>query len=562
MSIGFAEEPMTADLPRERLAMGLTIGLVLCIGIASRVRVVQLSGGLVRDDAAVALSIVQRNEWELLSKPMLDEQEAPIGYRLVTKEFIRWLGDNETALRMPALVASILALVFYLILVRQVLPARGQVLGFALLAFSWPLAYFAGRVKPYSSDALAAIILLIAAIRAMRRPPTLGSFTTLTIVGIIGILFSFPATFVLAAIGLTLIARSAAAGRLRESIGWIAVSALWLAAFLALYVIVYRSAVNPEQTPWYDKAGAFAPFPPRSIAQLKWYYDSLLALFQLAAGLGVGELAGVVFLFGVCILAATGQRPLLGMLIIPLLLALAASALKKYPFIERLLLFGVPMLLTVIAAGLSAVSLTDRSTRILRRLLVAMLLLYPTYMTAKTLASGAIGSHDIKPALDHLAEGWQDGDMVYVHDGARTLYDYYVNVMNYKNLRGKPVVIGLIRGRRDGLSEYLTKYAKDLERVHGGKRVWFLFGMASPEYIPESEHILDAWGTRLDKFEAPTSGTLLYDLSRRRPDASGSKAWAPSVPARARRPDQSVSLATLKASSTMSSRLRVRSHPG
>jgi hypothetical protein len=527
------EEPVTADFRRGRLATGLVIGLVLCVGIAVRVRVVQLSDGLVRDDAALAARIVQRDEWDLVNKPMFDEQKtisdeqkpvfdeqkSPIGYLLLTKGFTRWLGDNETALRMPALVASILTLVFSLILVRQVLPARGQVIGLALMAFSWPLAYYAGRVKPYSGDVLVAVILLVVAVWAMRRPPTLGSFAAMAIAGTFGWVFSFPAAFVLGGIGLTLVGRSAAAGRLRESAGWLAVSSLWLAAFLALYLYlpVYRIAASAGQVAGFEDFGSFAPFPPRSIAQIKWYYDSFFEMFRQPAGLGVGELAGVLFLFGVYVLAARGERPLLGMLVVPLFLALAASAMKKYPFGERLLLFGCPMLMTVIAVGISAVSLTEPSARSLRRLLVAMLLLYPSYMTAKTLASGPVGNHDAKPALDHLADRWQGGDMVYVHHGAHTLYDYYVNVMNYKGLRGKPVVFGVDPRRGAGLSEDLTAFEKDLERVQGRKRVWFLFAMETPKYLPQSEHALDARGTRLDKFQSPLSGTLLYDLSRPSP---------------------------------------------
>ncbi len=534
MSMIIEGEPATAGLRREQLAIGLIIGVILCVGIAVRVRIVRLLDGLVRDDAAVAMSVVQRNEWDLITKPMLDEQEAPIGYRLLAKESTRWLGDGETALRMPALVASILVLVFYLILLQQVLPVRGQVIGLALMALSWPVAYYAARVKPYSGDALVAIILLIAAIWAMRRPPTLGSFATMAIVGIIAWVFSFPAVFMLGGIGLTLIVRSAAAGRTRESIGWIVVSSLWLAAFLALYLTVYRSASNPVQAPWYDEAGAFAPFPPRSIAQIKWYYDTFYEIFRLPAGLGTGELAGVLFLFGVYAIAARGERPLLAMLLIPLLLALAASAMKKYPFMERLLLFSCPMLLTAIAAGMTAVGSTEPGTRFLRRLVAVMLFLYPAYMTARVLtmspqvaASGVFGNHDIKPALDHLADRWQDGDVVYVHFDAQTLYDYYVNIMNYKDLRGKPSVIGVMPRGEDGSSEHRIAYEKDLDRVQGRKRAWFLFGMATPKYLAETEPILDARGTRLEKFLAPTSGTLLYDLSRPRPAESRADARVP-----------------------------------
>ncbi len=513
MSISSLEDPVTADLRREKLATGLIIGLVLCVGIAVRVRVVQLSGGLLRDDASLATSIVPRDEWELLRKPLFDDQVAPVGYLLLTKELVRWLGDGETVLRMPALVASILTLVIYIILGRQVLPVRGQVIGLVLMALSGPLISFAGRVKPYSSDVLVAVILLSAAIWAMRRPPTFGSYATLGILGVFGVVFSLPAVFMLGAIGLALIARSTVAGRLRESIGWVVVASLWLAVFLALYMRFPRSGPNDVRVNWYSTADTFAPFPPRSIAQIKWYNDQFFKLFQMVVGLSSGELAAVLFLFGAYMIATRLGRPVLGMFIMPLILALAASALKKYPFADRLLLFSCPLLVTLIAAGIAGVSRTDPNTRFLRVLLAAVLLLYPTYMTVKTLASGPFIVHDVKPALDHLADHWQEGDVAYVHFDADTLYNYYVNVLNYKNLRGKPFVVGIYPGEDASMAEQLAAYRKDIERVHGRKRVWFLFAMSHSQHVPVFESILDARGTRLDKFQGQGSEALLYNLS-------------------------------------------------
>ena len=526
MSVRDAEKPETAKLRREKLVAGLIIGLALCVGIAVRVRVVQLSEGLVRDDAAVAISVVQRSEWDLLRKPLDEQQVAPIGYILVTKQFTRWFGDDETALRMPALVASILSLVFYLILARQVLPVWGQVIGLVLMAFCWQPIMYAARVKPYTFDVLIAVILWSGAIWALRRPPTLGSYAALAILGLLGITFSMPAVFLLGGIGLTLIARSVIT-RPREAIGWIAVSFLWLAGFVTLYLTIYRVYTSShDQLSFY--ASYFAPFPPRSITQIKWYYDHFFSLFQLTAGLNVGELAGVIFLFGMYIIATKGGRPLLGLFLVPLIVTLAASALKKYPFGERLMLFSCPMLFTIIAAGISGISRAEPSTRFLRMLLAAMLLIYPSYTTAKLLVTGPFDVHDIKPALDHLADHWQEGDVVYVHTGADMLYRYYVNALNYKDLRGKPAVIGIYPGTSKdvsiselSISEQLSIYGKDIEPVQGRKRVWFVFAMGAPESVPIFDQLLDTRGTRLEKFQGRGSVILLYDLSpEARPKAS------------------------------------------
>jgi hypothetical protein len=527
MSTSSIEKPVTADLSRKRLATGLIIGLVLCIGIAVRIRAVQTSTGLFRDDAAVASSVVSRDERELMSKPLIDYQVAPIGYILLTKELVRGFGNSETVLRMPALVASILTLLAYLILARQVLSAEGQVFGLALMAFSMPLISFAARVKPYSSDVLVAVVLLSAGTWAMRRPPTLGSYLALAVLGMLASAFSLPAVFILGGVGLALIVNSAASGRARESIVWAIVSALWLAVFLVLYFLFHRQLSNTVMSVWFERAESFAPFPPRSISDLKWYYNQFFTLFQVVVGLEFGELAAVLYLFGAYLFATRLSRGVLAMLIVPLILALAASALKKYPFSERLLLFTCPLLVTVVAAGIAGVSRTEPTTRLLRALIAAVLLFYPCYMTATTLRSGSYSIHDVKPALDYLADHWQEGDVVYVHCGADMLYDYYANILNYRNLRGKPTVIAIDPGEHISVKEHLAFYEKDLERVQGKKRVWFPFVMSAAKFVPVFEHILDERGTQLDKFEGKGSVILLYGLSPSDRKAKGAGAVAP-----------------------------------
>ena len=527
MSTSSMEKPLLTGLSRERLATGLIIGVVLCIGIAVRVRAVQLSAGLFRDDAALASSVLLRDERELLSKPLIDNQVAPIGYVLLTKELVRAFGTGETVLRAPALVASILTLVVYLTLARQILSAEGQVFGLVLMAFSTPLVGYAARVKPYSSDVLVAVVILSAGTWAMRRTPTLGSYLALAALGVLAVPFSLPSVFVLGGVGLALFVRSAATGRVRESIGWIGVSALWLAVFLVFYFLFHRQHSNTVMSTWFEDEEGFAPFPPRSLSQLKWYYNRFLSLFQTPMGLESGDLAAVLYLFGAYLIATRVSRGVLAMYILPLILTLAASALKKYPFSDRLVLFTCPMLVTMVAAGIAGVSRTEASTRLLRVLIAAVLLLYPSYMTLRGLASGTYSIHDIKPSLDHLAEHWQEGDVVYVHNGAEMLYNYYANILNYKNLREKPTVIGIDASHQLTVREYLALYEKDLERVQHHKRVWFPFVMSAAKFVPIFESILNARGTKLDKFEGRGSTLLLYGLGPKAVAASGPGEVAP-----------------------------------
>ena len=93
------------------------LGLILLLGIALRVRVVQYNpGSLFDDDGRLGINILTKSVSELLLKPMSHNQAAPVMYLLLTKEFVEWFGSDEIVLRMPALMASVLALVVYLVL--------------------------------------------------------------------------------------------------------------------------------------------------------------------------------------------------------------------------------------------------------------------------------------------------------------------------------------------------------------------------------------------------------------------------------------------------------------
>ena len=138
----------------------LATGLLLCICIGVRVRALRAPLGLTRDEAAVAMNVLGRSEWELLTKPLDGGQSAPLGYLLVTKWSRRLLGNGEVALRLPATVASILTLLIYPFFSRRFLSPWGQLVSLALIGFSGSLAVYAMSVKQYASDALITTVLL------------------------------------------------------------------------------------------------------------------------------------------------------------------------------------------------------------------------------------------------------------------------------------------------------------------------------------------------------------------------------------------------------------------
>ena len=121
------------------------LGLILLLGIALRVRVVQYNPGLFDDDGRLGINILTKSVSELLLKPMSHNQAAPVMYLLLTKEFVEWFGSDEIVLRMPALMASVLALVVYLVLCVQTLDRWGQCFGLTLMALNTTLVQYSVR---------------------------------------------------------------------------------------------------------------------------------------------------------------------------------------------------------------------------------------------------------------------------------------------------------------------------------------------------------------------------------------------------------------------------------
>lgn len=502
-----------ARRPRRFLPTFLVLGLILLAGIALRVRVFRENPGLYDDDGRLGVNILSRTPGELLLKPLGNEQAAPILYLMMTKQLVQRFGTDEWVLRLPALIASILALGLYVVLARQTLDAWAQGFALSLMALSWSLVEYSGRVKQYSGDVLMTVILMLLGVWALRQTQGRARFVVLAVVGVAMVGWSHPSVFVLGGIGSTLIGTALADRRFRDAIGWIAVSSCWFLVFVMCYLLVYRHYTG-ESGLLHFWSNEFAPFPPRSLVQFKWYLDAFTALFSIPLGLKYVGLAAAAFLFGVYLFAVKGQGRLLMLLVSPLILTLAASALHKYPFGDRLLLFACPLLATVVAAGIAGIKWApDGPGGVLRGLIAVLLLIFPAYMGLKTLKAPGV-QHDIKPALAYIADHWRDGDVMYANFWTSPLVDYYINIVDYRGLKAKSWLLGTDPGSHIALEELMSTFANDFDRLKGKRRVWVVFTKEVHGEQTLSIYLLDQRGVRLDEYHGRGSTAYLYDLSR------------------------------------------------
>jgi hypothetical protein len=475
----------------------------LVIGAGAVLRVAQYLSGrsLWLDEAMLALNIINRSFTGLL-QPLDYHQGAPLGYLLLSKAATLVLGPNELALRLVALVASLLSLPLFYRLAQRFLAPNAALLALGLFTVLNPLIDFATEAKQYSSDVLVAIVLLLAATWYVRRErPTLRDNLALGVLGAAAIWFAHPAVFVLGGVGLTLLVLVARRRAWGELPALALCGALWTASLGVEYWISLR-ALGHDPALLAVWASGFMPIPPVNVS---WFLRSFTDMFQYTvgltdAGLGIGCLA---FLVGIFYLWP-GRPGDLGLLLAPLGVTLLASAAHVYPFAGRLLLFAVPAIVILIAAGLAYVYHRLRPARLAGVLLVGLLFFNPLYVSAYDLVHPRT-KEEARTVLSALRREWQPGDVIYADNKSQFAYDFYAARLG---LGRAPVTIGPD-------SNSWPTLLSDVDQERGKERVWFVFlHIQQPDqsvlvYLAYLDHL----GRRVAAYRAPGSVVYLYDLA-------------------------------------------------
>jgi len=399
-------------------------------------------------------------------KPLDYEQGAPLGFLLAQKTLITLLGSGELALRLLPFLAGYALLIVSALWLKRFLSAPGWLLALALIAVSPTLVYYSAENKQYMLDA--ALTLMILWLATRRLPLPAFHFPLLTLLGAVGLWFSHPLIFTLAAVGLTgLIFECSHDWR-----AWLVTIAVWLASFGLLYAVSLRGLAQNDflLTFWQD---FFLPIPPTTSWLAKQFND-MFASFS-AAGLGLqtplwfnllGIFTGILWL---------GMRQPRVMVQIGLIFAaaLAASALRKYPFGGRMVLFLLPLVAALLGASMDALY------KIVRRLagnipaglltvaLGVVFVFAPVQASAEPLIHPYM-HEDISQALSALRQARQPEDAVYIYPAASPAFLYYAP--RYGFALEDFVVGDYLQGQSN-----IKQIRADLQPLQNAPRLWILF---------------------------------------------------------------------------------------
>lgn len=448
---------------------------------------------------------------EVLTRPLaslaqpLNKTGAPVGFLVMTRLAVDTLGDHDWVLRLLPFLAGCTALVLLYRVSLRLLTPRGVMFVLAMLAVVEPAVYYSGEFKQYSIDLAFTLAILLVALRACHSERFAGRFFVLGLVGTASVWFSFPAVFVLAGAGVTLLALELLAGRWRAAVALLAVGGAWLGSFVAVYLLTLRGLIGNEflQDAW---SSTFMPSSP--VAMVSWQVHALGKSFGNDT-LGIPEVGAAVLAAVLGVVDLARRRPEgLGFILLPIAFAMAASAFNLFPFGGRQILFLAPCLALLVAAGMDVLLREPQPmARLAGVLLVLVIMTLPVERGVRA-AFEEQSNEEIVPVLKYVATHWQPGDLLYLYYGAQLGYERYANRV------GMPAsvtpIVG-VRSRGDWLAHY-----EDVAKLAGSRRVWVIVSHFWAPTRGGDERIivraLDHMGQRLEAVREPGASAYLYDL--------------------------------------------------
>jgi hypothetical protein len=500
-----ASPSRAVESKRETPASRNVLFLLVFLGIALRLVPLCQSRDLWIDEAMLALNLVDRSPAQLL-EPLDWNQGAPVGFLLAVKATILLVGSSDWGLRFFPFLASLLGLMGFVWVARQMLPRQAAVLAATLFAINPSLISYSAECKQYAVDAAIAVGLLAASLGLLSGSGGFRRWAILSAAGATAVWFSHPASFVLGGLGTVLFLEAAYNRDRRRCLACSVVIVSWSASFAACYLLTMRHlGANTYLLDYW--ANHFLPLPPRSPGDVAWLADHFFGFFSAPGGLGgtefrIGGIAALLSLVGVSAFASD-RRSWAGALVLPALLALLASGLHKYPFAGRLLLFLVPFAILAVSRGaweLASVLWGKQSSAAI--LLVGLLVIAPLVETYQQM-SRPQRHEQLTEVLAEIRTRAEPGDRVYLYYGGVPAFTYYT--------REEPFPFPVVLGEEHRSSR--TAYRDELRKLAGERRVWLVFSHRHQAEESLLRAYAESIGECREEFRRPGAAAFRYDFS-------------------------------------------------
>jgi hypothetical protein len=306
------------------------------------------------DEIALLRNLQQHSPSQIAFTPLnAVGEDAPVAAPPAFLWITQWLGNRfdyaEWSVRLLPLLCSIGAMGLLADFAWRILTPFAAVWAVWLFALSDPLLFQAGTAKPYSGDALLAILIAWTALAAGPGASVVRRLAAAGMVTAVGIWLSYTSFFTFAAAA---VAFWPALGKDRweRARSLAACAAPALVSFLAAYIFCVRAQRQPTLDQYWMH---LFPDPMHPLKSLAWVIGATWEVFHfqmypIGPIMLIGALAGVWTL-------GRANRPLLILLVLPIGLDLLASFLQQYPYGgTRATLFLCPFICLLCGVGAAA----------------------------------------------------------------------------------------------------------------------------------------------------------------------------------------------------------------
>jgi 4-amino-4-deoxy-L-arabinose transferase-like glycosyltransferase len=514
------------------------IWMVISAGIALRLFHFFDNRSLWEDEVYLSAGIVKMTFYDLLHQQLPYLQKAPLGYLLVARLMVDLFGNHEMALRLYPLLAGVAAQFLFVPVVRHFLKPLGALVAVALLALSPPLVYHSVEAKPYGTELCGTILVIWWYIR-YRYETDIKQLLLLGLYGAILVWFAYTAIFLLAAMALAISLPYLRHRKWKIVVRLVLPSALWLISFGITYLLFAKAGSHSGWLiDFWKHHDGYIPVSP--VSGVIWMVHRLFSFFHYPLGLSwqndwmvhgaVRQIiqraawlplllmpAGIIYFYG------KRNYSFLPMAFTTLFVALMGSALRLYPFHERLTVYLAPVVIVLLAGGCEWFSAKGKAVKWIGFGLAAMLLVGPAKnsisQVAHTNLFGDYKKSYQREAMQYVNSRYQPGDAVYVYRTDIPAYWFYKDLLPLKfaGTLGKDY-----RVNSYNFEEYFVKVDADIASV-GSKRVWIMYNTMDAkvgEYVDVPawyyknhdgierfrEHLLKT-GIKLDEFYPADGGT-------------------------------------------------------
>lgn len=492
-----------ARLGRRLSERGYFLLLIIVFAAAVFIRFKNLgSRSLWLDEAWVANAIMQSNLAELVQSAF----HAPLFFVLSTRLIISLFANNEFFLRLLPCLFGIGTLFLFYAFIRKQVGKTAALVSLVLLSYSYEAVYYSQELKQYAGAMFFTLLLIYLCERVITHDKT-WDWVCFLLVNIIAIGFDHSLLFITITVFTVILLSFHHKHHWLKILVFGSIVSVFTIFFFIFHLrhqledsLIYAQKYWIEYYPDTDTWSEFFTWLAQSTSEMTDFFS--FPYFPVSL---------VILLVGLSFFYRQPKKRYFIYIIFPLILALAASFLKRYPYGgSRLMLFVSPLLFISFGKGLDFfISQLRRKKLFVALITLLLFVVVPPVTTLVKLVSEPIRVEEMKPLMEKLKYGIKPSDKLYVYYGAEEAFKYYYKTKHSHLIDKSDIIWG--ETHRDDV----IKYRSDLGKIRQNKRTWLVFSHYRDE---EKNYIIDDLRRHGDvRLRIITPGTRAF-LFRKKPE--------------------------------------------